>query len=127
LQYGKTPASMPKGFAQARFDLDYYGLSFRQGIEFLLRHTKSDTVLVSYSSFLGRNNVHILRAEQQSRLHEVGLDSAEYFITNYRLTPYSQDQLLSKQFPYNQKLLHTISVQVNTILGVYSVNHDDPQ
>src|SRR5690606_32026976 len=104
--------------ADQYFDIDYYCLSYREGIEYLLEKDKDDTIRVAYSGFSGSNNEFILTEEQKRRLKTVPLSEAEYFLTNYYKNATTYDQIANVEFPYNQKPIYTIIIQGNTVLGI---------
>jgi hypothetical protein len=68
-----------------RFEVDYWGLSYRRGLEYVLRHDARDTISVRLRP--GRVDVStaILPAAQRRRLRFAarGRD-ADYLLTNYR-------------------------------------------
>ena len=105
------------------FDVDYYGISFKQGIEYLLESNGTDIIKVSYSSYRGLNNEYLLNRDQRNRIKSGKADSANYFITNYHKNTQSFNQIINDEFPYDQELIYEISVQGNTVLGVYRINN----
>lgn len=69
------------------FDLDYWGLSYRQALEYILKNDKGDDikVCVANPSACGKINVFILPSEDRNRLIYVDdPEEADYFISNYR-------------------------------------------
>ena len=107
------------------FDLDYYGLGFRQGLEKLLTAVGDDEIKVAYSSFSGMNNEYIIPYIQRNRLREVSIDSADFFVTNYHLNPQSREQIVDKKFPYDQTIIGSIEVAQNDIIGIYMLNPEN--
>jgi len=70
------------------FELDYWGLSYKQGLEYILANDPFDIIDVAVANRPGRINAHILPAEQAARLHfVVDSETADYFLTNYRYHP----------------------------------------
>ena len=96
-----------------KFEMDYWGLSYRAGLEYLLRYDPAETIKVRALNFPGELNSLILRPEERKRLVFVhqDADKPKYFMTNYRLHP--QDYPLEK--------VYAISVGGAKILGVYRV------
>ena len=71
--------------ADGRFDLDYWGLSYRQGLEYVLAHDRSPAVTVSVYSRPGISNADILRVDERRRLDYVANPyEATYFLTQER-------------------------------------------
>jgi hypothetical protein len=95
-----------------RFELDYWGLSYRQALEYILK-TDSDKIIPVSAGLnnwpLIRNNLNILPPKDRKRFKEVPLQDAKYFITNYL------------QHPYEYPLPEFASIKVGNakILGIY--------
>jgi hypothetical protein len=71
--------------ADGRFDLDYWGLSYRRGLEYVLEEDRSPVVGVSVYSRPGISNAAILPTEQRSRLEFIADPyQATYFLTHER-------------------------------------------
>jgi hypothetical protein len=71
--------------AQGRFDLDYWGLSYRKGLEEILKRDREERVAVHAATAPGRYNADILRAGDRDRLVFVSQPhKAEYYLTNFR-------------------------------------------
>lgn len=71
---------------KTKFDLDYWGLSYRSGLEFLSRNDQSAAIRY-YSETTPGTYTFILSDEDQKRLVPVDNQSqAKYLITNYRGT-----------------------------------------
>lgn len=105
------------------FDMDYYGVSFKQGIERLLKNAPDPVVKVAFSNFSGMNNIYILPGYLRERIVETDLESANFYITNYQLNLQSRDRILRRSFPYDQHVLDTIEVDKSNIIGIYILNH----
>ncbi|MBF0510945.1 MAG: hypothetical protein HQL13_01310 [Candidatus Omnitrophica bacterium] len=66
-----------------RFALDYWGLSFRKGLEYILKTDKSPIIPVSFGlNVFGINNIAILPPEDKKRLVLTDKGQATYFLTN---------------------------------------------
>ena len=71
--------------AAPKFDLDYWGVSYRKALEFLVSHDSNRMIKVSAHSRPGETNAALLPADQRCRL--VFLDDplkAKYFVTDRR-------------------------------------------
>jgi hypothetical protein len=65
-----------------RFDLDYWGLAYRQGLEYILKNDPSGIVKVKTANFAGKLNSKILTAQDRRRLRYVPVEEARYFLSN---------------------------------------------
>lgn len=98
--------------AQHRFELDYWGLSYRQGLEYILANDKNPEIDIWVQNKPGRENAYILRPEQMKRLvYLQTADKTDYGIMNYRGRQRSAGK-------YHQKV-HAVTVDGVEILGVY--------
>ncbi|NOZ68087.1 MAG: hypothetical protein GXP46_02265 [Deferribacteres bacterium] len=67
------------------FELDYWGLSYRQALEYILKNDSDRVIRVYVANQPGRENARILPAADRRRLVYVDdPDEAEYFLSNYR-------------------------------------------
>ena len=66
------------------FDLDYWGLSYRQGLEYILKNDPENKIKVHALNRPGEINVDILTPAERDRLEYVDLKDAKYFLSNYR-------------------------------------------
>ena len=72
---------------EKKFDLDYWGLSYRQGLEYLVEHAKEDTIKAAWQNAPGNFNLIWLNEQERKRIQETSLDSCNYFLTNFRFHP----------------------------------------
>jgi hypothetical protein len=80
-----------------RFELDYWGLSYRELLEQIVRHDRSPVIRVHVANYPGVVNSVMLDAADQARLRYVqGPREADYFITNYRFHP--------EPYPYRDEI-----------------------
>jgi hypothetical protein len=71
-----------------QFEMDYWGLSYREALEYILAHDASDSIGVGVANYPGWLNARILRPEERRRIRFVRtLKDADYFLSNYRLHP----------------------------------------
>jgi hypothetical protein len=71
--------------AEGRFELDYWGLSYRRGLEHILRNDDGERVIVNAATAPGRYNADILKPGDRKRLVFVTeAYKAEYYLTNFR-------------------------------------------
>jgi dolichyl-phosphate-mannose-protein mannosyltransferase len=72
------------------YELDYWGLSFKKGLEFLLNYEKSKKLKITTSNLSGSLNAMILKPEDKNRFEfysPENIDESDYFITNFRWHP----------------------------------------
>jgi hypothetical protein len=68
-----------------RFDTDYWGLSYRRGLEYILAHDDAPEIVVRPANYPGPLNAGILPSDERTRLHFTYKAGGEdYFITNFR-------------------------------------------
>lgn len=78
-----------------KFDLDYWGLSYRKALEYILQNDLRDTITVHVSDLPGKTSLNILQAMERKRVVYVDeRDNAEYFIGIYR---YHKDEYYSER------------------------------
>jgi hypothetical protein len=67
------------------FELDYWGVSYKQALQHLLNNEKRQ-LLISIENFPGSLNAQTLNQNQRSFLSftKSGADSCDYYLTNYR-------------------------------------------
>ena len=71
-----------------RFELDYWGLSYREALEHIVRTDTSAVIKLEVLNYPGVANLMMLESGDQARLRYVRAgEYADYFITNYRLHP----------------------------------------
>jgi hypothetical protein len=70
------------------FELDYWGLSFRQGLEYIVKNDKRPVIGVKANVTAPMiNNTILLDKQDMKRLRHADIDRASYFLTNYRWHP----------------------------------------
>ncbi|TGD78579.1 hypothetical protein [Hymenobacter wooponensis] len=79
---------LPAAKAERLFERDYWGLAYRQGLEWMLAHDPAPVVtmraLWHYPLY---NNSLILKPEQRARLRYTPDSTARYYLTGYRWHP----------------------------------------
>jgi hypothetical protein len=74
------------------FELDYWGLSYKQGLEYILANDKSDHINISADLGMCALNFYIIPIEDRKRLvwtHDV--EGANYYLANFRYHPADYD------------------------------------
>lgn len=97
------------------FDVDYWGTSYKESLEYLYRYTDSNPIKYFSSTPPGKRSLQILNDKQKTRFQYTPKeDGAEYFITDFRFNP--------NGFPeYKDKKIFEIRRLNSTINAVYKV------
>ncbi|UOQ71994.1 hypothetical protein [Hymenobacter cellulosilyticus] len=95
------------------FERDYWGLSFRKGLEWILAHDSASTIPVDCAfPILLENNMAILKPEDRSRLQIKPGDRNAYYFASYRTHPQAYPDSMGSE-------LHSIYTNGIKILSVY--------
>ena len=111
---GLAPADLERAF-----ELDYWGLSFRDGLEQVLALEPEGAVQVAVSDSPGALNAWILPKDQRDRLHFVPGPQARYFLSNHR-QPEHHRRFLAGEPPYDRPV-HFVRAGNARLLGVYDL------
>lgn len=96
-----------------RYERDYWGSSFYHGLKELKKYSKKDTIKFTSNIKTAYTNTLMFNQAERPFLKYVStLDSAEYFISNYKHHP--------KLYNYKNKLFH-ISVQNSPIISAWEI------
>ena len=84
--YFNTLAAVGLKPIEKKFEIDYWGLSYRQGLAYLLKHNPpSAKIKVFAGNRVANANLEILKPKERERFEFVErMDSASYYITNHR-------------------------------------------
>lgn len=100
-------------YLRRNWERDYWGVSYRQGLEHVLLTDDSDEIKVSVATHPGPKNADILGASLRERLEFVSnRESADYFITNYRWHPHD--------YSFGSEV-HSIVIQGSKVLSVFKL------
>ncbi|MFZ5425092.1 MAG: ArnT family glycosyltransferase [Patescibacteria group bacterium] len=95
-----------------RFELDYWGLSYKQAFEYLIEHENKE-IHIYVENKPGLNNVEIMPKEYRDKIKiEKQYENAEYYLTNYRK---KEDISMLEE-------IYTIRVYENNIVGIYKID-----
>lgn len=110
-----NPLAGDSRYLRQVFDLDYWGLSYKQGIDALLARDSSPHIKVSLSNVPGKYYIRdMLLPDQAARIELVAKpEEADYFIGDYRWHP--------PEYPYPRKVF-SVDVGGESILGVFQIN-----
>jgi hypothetical protein len=97
---------------RSRFELDYWGLSYKQAIDFILANDSRQQIKINAANTPGFDYINSgLPEAQKSRLIQVKVPAeADYFITEFRWHP--------ENYPYPNKF-YSIRVRGTEIMAVY--------
>jgi hypothetical protein len=109
--FNKLVDHNPPEYLRKNFEMDYFGVSYRQSLEYILKHDKSDTINIAIENYPGYGNNMILLEEERKRLNYVELKDAKYFVTNYR--GHSQDYI--DLAPHKWHSIKVLNNSINTI------------
>jgi hypothetical protein len=104
---------------ERQFELDYWGLSYRDGLTEVLRREPVGTVRVAVAAVPGRLNALILPKEQRDRLRFRPVRDAKYLLSNHR-RPEDLERFLAHEAPYVNEV-HAVRVGGVHVLGVYEL------
>ncbi len=90
-----------------RFELDYWGLSYREALEYILDNDSRDMIKVQVANPPGELNKELLTERAKQRLSFVE-SQGDYFVTNYRWHP--NDYLGKELFS-----IHVGSEKINAV------------
>jgi len=111
--YFNQLVSHKKEFLRTHFDLDYWGCSDMQSLEYILAHDNADSIKVWRSLDPVGNNLGMIPATSRKRIILVdSSDHPAYFITNFRNHP--------GDYPYTN-ICFEMKVLNSTILRVYKL------
>lgn len=81
-------AFLPAGVVEEQFERDYWGLSYRHGLQWILAHDAAPRIAIHGAQHQPlMNNVLGLRSTERSRLQLKPTDSSAYYLTAYRTHP----------------------------------------
>ncbi|MCJ7645779.1 hypothetical protein MUO65_02590 [bacterium] len=96
------------------FELDYWGLSYRKALEYILRNDPDKVIKVNLASFPGTIIANILTSDDRNRLVYVkNPDEAKYFLSNYRGH--------KGEYSYKNEY-YSIKIRGTKIMVVYKMN-----
>lgn len=95
------------------FELDYWGLSYRKALEYILKNDKSKIIKVFVANWPGKANAHTLTSNDINRLMYVeNPNEAKYFLSNYRWH--------KEEYPLKEEY-YSIKIDGAKIMVVYKI------
>jgi len=99
---------------KANFALDYWGLSYRQALEYILKNDRDSIIKICVANYPGKINANILRADDRNRLVYVKEpEEAKYFLSNC--------QQHEEEYSYNEEY-YSIKIDGTKIMVVFRMN-----
>lgn len=99
---------------QQRFEMDYWGLSYKQALEYIAENDKSAEINISVQNLPGILNFNMLTPLERERLKwNNNQNVANYFLTNFRNHPQDFDIGTS---------VHKITVDGEKIMEIIKLN-----
>lgn len=107
------------------FDGDYFGLSYKEALQYLHNNFKDDRLLIfSENSSCSINSLNFNKTIFDRLVFVDDIHDADFFITTYYFPASSwryEDNLLNK-YPFNQRLLFRKQFRKSAIVGIYKLN-----
>ncbi len=103
------------------FDLDYYGLSYKQALDYILQTDSREEIFISTSSTISLiNNRMNFPKSEYSRILIVDMDKADYHITNYNWFRRHEQfgDFLKEAYPFNTEEIFAVKVKDYRIISI---------
>jgi len=110
--FNRLVSHAPESLRQ-NFELDYWGCSYKQALEYIVAHDSSPHITIRFAHEI-ENNLALLSEADRARIQLVTNDNdpAIYLLTDFRYHP--------ADFAY-QQIVYQIKVQNSTIMRVYKL------
>ena len=95
--------------AEKLFVLDYWGLSYKEGMEYIAATDPRPVIRIAVANTPGVLNIDMLPAADRARMQLQDRSNADYFLTNFR----------DERSPVPLPLVHAITVNGIRILGIF--------
>ena len=110
---------VPSGdqYLRKSFELDYWGTSYKQALEYIVSHDTSGKININVALSPGEANAFMLPEKDRKRIFYVDeIQKSTYFISTYRWHPQEYE------WPANQKVFN-IKIMNSDICSVWKLNH----
>ena len=99
-------------------EMEYWGLSYRQGLEYVLSVNPAKQIRIAVANSPGKANTMLLSPADRERLIFVeDPEQADYFLTNYRYHP--------EDYGYPNEVF-SIKIRNDTIFSVFQMDKKQP-
>ncbi len=103
-----------------RFEQDYYGVSYKQGLEYIVIHDRLEAIKIYVNYLSGETNSSLLPLKDRQRIrYEPDSTKADYFLSNYN-TEWDAQRMKKGEFPFINEV-HAITVDGSKIMAVYKL------
>ena len=102
-----------------QYEMDYWGLANRDGLEHILATDPDESIPVAVSSPPGEHNLLILPARDRARIRIVPKEEARYFLAHYRWRD-TYENLIAGTFPYCDEVF-SVRVEGSRLCSVFDV------
>jgi hypothetical protein len=100
----------------SRFDVDYWGLSYRKCLEAILRHDKRSSIRIAIANFPVWCNLLLLEEKDRQRfVVDSSFKTAHYYIGNFRGSPAG--------YPFLNNEVYSVNVDGIKVSAVYKLNN----
>ncbi len=110
-----------------KFELDYWGLSYKQALEYILTHDDNKNIIIFSPTPMAKINTNILSSTDKNRLMLVqDINKATYFIGNYRWhfeQTINRDEFHAVFFNLHNKKWYSIRLATSDILYSVEIDH----
>ena len=112
------------------YEGDAWGISYRQGLEWIVENDDRDSIMISIHNSPGSRNRHMIPINDRRRLHfqfissidEINKIEGDYFITNfYGQQPNLYLKAKNNISPLDEELF-SVKIGEMKILGLYNIN-----
>ena len=101
---------------RSQFEQDYWGLSYRQGLLYILENDSRPKIKVVTAHAPGYLNTLLFEESQNQRIEFVPKqEQADYFLTEYRWHP--------QDYPFQDKEVYSIEVNGSKIMSVFKFSN----
>lgn len=101
-------------YLRKNFELDYWGVSYKQAFEYILKNDTAQTINVTVMGPLSKENALLLKPEERKRIHFTDtLAKATYVASFYRNHP--------EDYPFQNQQVFNIKVLNSTIMSVFKL------
>lgn len=100
-------------YVRKNYEMDYWGVSFKQGVERILKSDTSSVLKLRCELLPAQNLFILLKTEDRERLRFVLPNEADYLLTNYRWHP--------EDFDLDKPKVDSIRVKNYTILDIFKL------
>ncbi len=112
--FNESLAFYPPEYLRQRFEMDYWGVSYKQSLEYILKVDPSASINISVENAPGESNLEILPSSERKRFKIVPRENATYYITNFRYHPQDYSEYANFRF-------HSLQVEKNTVNEIFKL------